>query len=456
MHRPQTISTAGAVAKFPDVARLFPFFGTVYDAALLPTRKLIVTAIVLFLGCLLLQDELHGWVYTRVTEVSCFSQVHHHSHLLAPKHSSTFACFEGGWEPQRNGSVRIHQRIGLDGIPYRTDFGAQWSCAGLRGRYARICYELFSNSPPSYDLWEDVIGSGKRHEQFLDWMDAILDDPSTILVKHPTYWTRWYNVLGFENDLERFDELGKSRKYNIASDRGNWEDSPPWCVDDFHSFVHRSLKEGVSEDTIARSFLAQQPSTRLTDCFESHTLLTPYAMIALRGAAVLCRVFFVISVLLLVPGGLHYSWNVLRGWRRNYLSQARGVSMFRKVMDMLDSGACEDDEFSDRPHGACKTDWRPILGACGFKHARSIRLMVSIVRAKIGPQKHTRANELVVQRELLAAMKEHGMRPTHINQVLPYARRLFFVPTFDDLAALSMDAIFELQDRESKLPRDDE
>jgi hypothetical protein len=156
-----------------------------------------------------------------------------------------------------------------------------------------------------------------------------------------------------------------------------------------------------------------------------------------------------------------FSWDKWQAYKLNRRIQRRALHIYHGFFSSPD---CSEDEIDHQTDGceplapAAAAGGAPVFHVpvpCRFKQAPTIRKFVGFVRAKIGAQKRTPANILVVQRELLSVMKEKGMRPTHINQVLPYAVRLFFVPNDDDLAATALDHIPELQEREAYLVEGD-
>lgn len=159
----------------------------------------------------------------------------------------------------------------------------------------------------------------------------------------------------------------------------------------------------------------------------------------LESAALLIWLFNIYAVALWSVFLFHFNY---RARIRDYRTQRRAVSTYWSFFDE-GSSDCKEDDFRHGSGGACDLQVRQ----CRFDNGRATRWIVALVRSKIGPQKRTEANRLVVQREMLSAMKDHGMRPSHINQVLPYAVRLFFVPSDDDLAALKLDDIDDLKDR---------
>lgn len=61
--------------------------------------------------------------------------------------------------------------------------------------------------------------------------------------------------------------------------------------------------------------------------------------------------------------------------------------------------------------------------------------MGGLAKGEFGLMKRTEANRLVVQHWIRDKMKEHGVRPSHLSQLLPIAVAVAFLPTRADIMA---------------------
>ena len=66
---------------------------------------------------------------------------------------------------------------------------------------------------------------------------------------------------------------------------------------------------------------------------------------------------------------------------------------------------------------------------------RCQRRAIEVVRAHLGPLKCSEANRLVVGRKIREAMRDMGMRPSHIQYYAPVAVELYFIPTDQEVLA---------------------
>jgi len=63
------------------------------------------------------------------------------------------------------------------------------------------------------------------------------------------------------------------------------------------------------------------------------------------------------------------------------------------------------------------------------------RKVLDACKAKFGTPKATEVNYRAVWRYAHGVMKDHGVRPSHIQSMLPYVVELTFVPSHDELRA---------------------
>nr|WPR18242.1 MAG: RNA-dependent RNA polymerase [Crogonang virus 49] len=72
------------------------------------------------------------------------------------------------------------------------------------------------------------------------------------------------------------------------------------------------------------------------------------------------------------------------------------------------------------------------------KRAPYMNTVVATCRLTFGVCVRSEANEKAVRRVAVNIMKEHGVRPTHMNKMLPYIVELVFIPSNDDIEAKAL------------------
>lgn len=112
---------------------------------------------------------------------------------------------------------------------------------------------------------------------------------------------------------------------------------------------------------------------------------------------------------------------------------------FGDVIDVNEDGiilADEDSRMGDAPAGRAR-----VVGSAASRAVRRTRakyprcavITAHHVKSQMGPVKRTEANRLVAARIARDYLKDRGVRPTHMNQIIPIALALVFTPTEADI-----------------------
>jgi hypothetical protein len=74
--------------------------------------------------------------------------------------------------------------------------------------------------------------------------------------------------------------------------------------------------------------------------------------------------------------------------------------------------------------------------------------LITMAKTEFGLLPRTSANKLMVRKFLRDAMREHGMRPSHILQHLDVSVACFFIPSSQDILAHQLGATREAHNRD--------
>jgi hypothetical protein len=87
----------------------------------------------------------------------------------------------------------------------------------------------------------------------------------------------------------------------------------------------------------------------------------------------------------------------------------------------------------------------------GMRPGRFQAKVIVAAKAEFGLLRRTEANRLMVRKYMRDRMRDHGMRPSHVNQHLDVSVAIFFVPSKHDLMAHQLGASRVVAERDNAL-----
>jgi hypothetical protein len=144
--------------------------------------------------------------------------------------------------------------------------------------------------------------------------------------------------------------------------------------------------------------------------------------------------------------GSKYVLPALKGW---LFKGADDVTLVKILEGSNNEEVCEELVGVARPHLVLEEEDEPKAKRRinnGGKD-KFVREIVAAVKAKFGTPKPTEANLRAVRRYATEVMREHNLRHTHVQMVLPKIISASFVPDKYEMSAMRMAGCYTAQTR---------